>query len=105
MNISKQDRKIVIEDRDTTVTNNIGEKVPTPWTTFLTTYAKVQGAGGREQLEADKDTATVKRRFKIRFFAGIDETMRIVYDGKNYDIESIQELDREGLWITATYKK
>ncbi len=87
------------------ITKSVSILITVPWTTFLTTYAKVQGAGGREQLEADKDTATVKRRFKIRFFAGIDETMRIVYDGKNYDIESIQELDREGLWITATYKK
>jgi len=105
MNINKLDRKIIIQERDTdVVTNDVGEVIPT-WTTFLTTYAHIQRAGGREQLEADKDTATVKRRFKIRFFAGIDETMRIVYDSKNYDIETIQELDREGLWITATYKK
>ncbi len=99
MNIGRLDRKIVIEE-PTNATNSIGEYVST-WTTFHTCFAGVTRFGGVEKLEASKTTATNRVRFKIRFFAGIEEDMRVVYNSKNYIITEIQELGREGLWLTA----
>jgi len=99
MNIGRLDRKIVIETPSQSA-NTSGEWTQT-WSTYHTTFANVQKAGGTETLQADKTTATNKVKFKIRFFAGINEDMRIVYDGAYFDITEIQELDREGLWISA----
>jgi SPP1 family predicted phage head-tail adaptor len=102
MNIGRLDRKIVIES-ETLGTNAIGEYNST-WATYHTTFANVIKGTGGENIEADQVTATNKVKFKIRYFAGINETMRILYNGFYYDITEIQELDREGLFLTATKK-
>ena len=103
MNIGRLDRKIVIENKST-AKNAYGESVST-WATFHTAFANVQKAGGTDRDEASKTTATQKVKFKIRFFDGIDENMRIQYDGFEYVITQIQELGREGLWIYANKKE
>lgn len=100
MNIGRLDRKIVIESY-TLSKNALNESVGS-WSTYHTCFANVLKSGGNEYIEADKVTATNRVKFKIRFFAGINEKMRIVYNSNYYDIIEIQELEREGLWITAT---
>jgi SPP1 family predicted phage head-tail adaptor len=100
MNIGKLDRKIVIQVQNF-ATNSIGEYTTT-WDTFHNAFANVQKVSGTEGNNADQVTATNKVRFKIRYFAGINESMRVVYNSNNYDILEIQELDREGLWLTAS---
>ena len=102
MNIGRLDRKIVIESYSL-AKNAQFESVGT-WATYHTCFANVQKAGGTEYVEADKVTATNKVKFKIRYFGGITEKMRIVYNSDYFDIIEIQELEREGLWITATKK-
>jgi SPP1 family predicted phage head-tail adaptor len=102
INIGRLDRKIVIENQ-TFATNSIGEYIST-WAVFHTTFASVAKVSGSEKIEADQVTATNKVRFKIRFFNGIDETMRVLYNGNYYDIVEIQELDREGLFLSAIKK-
>ena len=102
MNIGRLDRKIVIENQ-TFSTNSIGEYTSS-WSVFHTTFASIKKVSGSEKIEADQITATNKVRFKIRFFDGITEAMRVVYNGAYYDIIEIQELDREGLFLTAIKK-
>lgn len=102
MNIGRLDRKIVIEDESQAM-NSYGESVST-WSTYHTAFAHVQKVSGKEAEEASRITATNYVKFKIRFFAGITEDMRILYNSNYYDIVEIQELDREGLWIKASRK-
>jgi len=102
MNIGRLDRKIVIQVQNF-ATNAIGEYTTT-WDTFHNAFANVQRVSGTETVDADQVTATNKVKFKIRYFAGINESMRIVYNSNYYDILEIQELDREALWLTATRK-
>ncbi len=102
MNVGRLDRKIVIE-APTEAVNALGEYYST-WATYHTCFANVTRFGGIEKLEAGKVTATNRIRFKIRFFDGITEKMRILYDGSYYDITEIQELNREGLWLTVNKK-
>jgi len=99
MNIGKLHRKIVIEE-PTNASNNYGEYVTT-WSTFHTCFAAISRFGGTEKLRSGKIEAVNKVRFKIRFFAGIEEDMRVLYNGNYYQIKEIQELDREGLWLTC----
>lgn len=102
MRINRLHRKIVIESL-TNTTSSYGE-YNTTWSTFHTCFAEVSRFGGGEKLESYKTTATNKVRFKIRYFAGITEDMRILYGGEYYDIMEIQELDREGLYLTCSKK-
>ena len=103
MNIGRLDRKIVIESY-TSAKNEQGESVSS-WTTYHTAFAGVMKDGGTDREEASKTTATQKVKFKIRFFDGINETMRVLYNSNYYDITQIQELGREGLWIHANKKE
>lgn len=100
INIGRLDRKIVIE-AETIGQNSIGEYVST-WSVHHTTFANVAKVSGGENVQAGQVTATNKVRFKIRYYSGINEAMRIDYNGHYYDIVEIQELDREGLFLTAT---
>lgn len=99
MNIANLDKKIVIET-PTNTTNSYGE-YDSSWSTYHTCFAAVSRFGGTEKLESGKTTATNRVRFKIRFFAGIEEDMRVLYNSNYYIITEIQELDREGLWLTC----
>ena len=102
MNIGRLDRKIVIENQ-TFSNNSIGEYTSS-WSTFHTAFSSVTKVSGSESVQADQITATNKVRFKIRFFDGINEAMRVLYNGNYYDIVEVQELDREGLFLTAIKK-
>ena len=63
-------------------------------------------ASARESLASAQVGATVTDIFEIRWdddFAEGDPKDRLVYDGKTYDITSIEEIGRrEGLRINAT---
>jgi SPP1 family predicted phage head-tail adaptor len=106
MDIGRLDRKIYIEDYTDSV-NSFGERVKV-WATYVQCFASKTKSGGNERLEQGRTTATNKVKFKIRYYSGITEDMRIRenYRGteRYYDIHEIQELGREGLWITATAK-
>lgn len=54
--------------------------------------AQVLTGPGREFNAADAKQAETTARVNFRWFPGLDETMRIVWEGKLYDILSI-ELD------------
>ena len=59
---------------------------------------------GNEREEASKETSTRKTKFLIRYFGGLNEAMRIVYNARYYDILLIEEYGRDGLIITAESK-
>lgn len=52
--------------------------------------ANVMTGAGREALVADAKTAETSARINLRWFSGLLPTHRIVWDGKNYDILSIE---------------
>jgi SPP1 family predicted phage head-tail adaptor len=102
MNIGRLDRKIFIE-KPVQTQYEYGEFNDT-WETFHICLSNVQAAGGAERYEANTETATNKVKFKIRYFAGINEAMRILYNDGIYDIYQIQELGREGLFLWGEKK-
>lgn len=104
MNIGNLDRFITIVQSTQTGKEDNGELIFTD-SDFHECFARIERVGGNERLEGDKITATNKVRFTIRLKEGITEDMRITYKGENYDIIEIQELGREGLWLTATRQK
>lgn len=58
-----------------------------------TVWAEVIAKAGKEGLVSDRITATMVTLFRIRNRDDLDETMRIVWRGSNYNIRGIR---REG---------
>lgn len=77
------DRRITIQEY-TETTNDYGETVKT-WADVVTVWAEVRQQSAREIWQAGK-VAETEKMFRIRYRSGIDSTMRVVYDGKNYEI-------------------
>jgi SPP1 family predicted phage head-tail adaptor len=97
------DRRITFERATATQANPSGEQVLT-WAAEATVWAEVVPLGGRELFQAQQLEAKADTRFRIRYRTGItpDETLRIAYGGRHYDLRSVVELGRrEGLEILA----
>lgn len=94
------DRRITIQQY-TEAQNNLGEAVKT-YSIYKVVSAAVLPVREREFL-ANKEIAGENTViFRIRYLPAIKNTMRILYEGRNYDIVGYKELGRmEGLEITA----
>lgn len=92
-------RKIVLEKLTVTQDPVTGEQVES-WGTFATVFAKVEPLVGREFFAAAAVQAEHTVKFTMRYLSGIDTTMRIVFDGRTFDIHAVQNvkhLNRETL--------
>ena len=97
------DRRIAFERATASQASPSGEQVLT-WAAEATVWAEVTPLGGRELFQAQALEAKADTRFRIRYRAGIttDETLRISYGGRVYDLRSVVEIGRrEGLEILA----
>jgi len=63
------------------------------WATFATVWAAVEPISGREYFEAHQMQREVTHRVKIRSLPGLDENMRIIFNDRVFEIESIIDLD------------
>jgi len=52
--------------------------------------AEVLTGPGREFYQSGAEQSSTKARINIRWFAGLDQKMRIVWDGKTYNIKSFE---------------
>lgn len=68
-----------------------GEMVTT-WTDLATVFAKVEPLVGREYMAAAAIQAEDTTKFTCRYRGDLNASMRIVFDGKNYNIQSIQNI-------------
>ena len=101
MSASDMDRRITIQ-QPVVSKDGYGEPIITNWTPVATVWAQVIPVSGREYFDAAAARAEKLTRFRIWWRSGITETMRVVYDDRNYDIRSVVELGRrEGLEIAA----
>jgi SPP1 family predicted phage head-tail adaptor len=73
------------------------------WALLAEVWAEVKPLSGTERLLAAQVTAQALLKFRIRYRDDFDETARIVYEDRNYDIDPpLAEIGRrEGLEITG----
>jgi len=94
------DRKIIIQ-KTVETRGSAGEEVIL-WIDFADVWASKKDVSGLETFTQGKPQGFSNTVFKIRYLKGLTNKMRIVFDGINYDIESIKELGRrEGHEITS----
>lgn len=89
------DRRITIQQL-TESQDNSGGMIHT-WATFYECNSGFKDSSGTERMESDRDTATRRTEFWIRYNPDYipTEKMRISYDGGNYDIEAVISVGRK----------
>jgi len=96
-----------IERATETQTPGTGEPVRT-WALLREVWAEVRPLRGNEFYAAQQLAAKADTLFRIRFpreldpLPNADESMRLVYEGRSYNIQHVAEMGRrEGLDILA----
>lgn len=92
------DQRIRIEAK-TRVDDEGGGSVEA-WALVATVWAKVWPVSGRERAEARQVEAATMMRFKVRYRAGIDAGMRIVWQGKAHNVRFIADAGQREAFMT-----
>lgn len=76
------------------------------WADSATVPASVESLSGREYWAARQTMASEIVRFRIRWRQGVTADCRIVWDGRTWDIESVQDPDgrRRELVIVGVWR-
>ena len=70
--------------------NALGETVLS-WATFAERWASVEGVSSRESLAYGQQQISVSHRVRLRYLAGLTQSMRIVWRGRTLEIVSLLE--------------
>lgn len=102
MNIGHLRHRITIQQYSTTSDGQGG--FTRSWTTFATRWASIEPIKGLDQFRDDQKRSRQMYKIMLRYLSGLNEKMRISYDGATYFIISIenQELrDRDMVLIAS----
>lgn len=92
--IGRLDRRIVIEE-PVNVSDIYNQPVSTTWSEVATVWANMHDGVGSEDYQADQLTAQRITTFTIRYRTGLRETMRVLFEGRYYNIQGIKSPDRK----------
>lgn len=81
-----------------TTTNENGFDIET-WVDHKTVWAAVSNLNGREYFAAATIQAEKTVKFIVRFIKDVTESMRINFEGKQYNITSIDNIKYENKYI------
>lgn len=95
-------RRITIQQRSTTK-DSYGQQAVT-WTDYISCWADIQPASGRELVAAQAQQYEISHTVLIRYRTGIVPTMRVVYQGTVYNILAIIDPDmrHESLMLSCS---
>lgn len=69
------------------------------WATKLTTKAKIQPTSGGEAYRYDRLDAVVTHKIWIRYSPGIVPANRVRFNGRDFQILAILNLDERNRWL------
>lgn len=92
MNSGKLDRYITIQSA-TETKDSFGAPIQT-WATLASVWAQIKEVRGKEYFAAQAVNSEVDTIFAIRYRSDVTTKMRISYDSKTYDIQSVVEVGR-----------
>lgn len=87
MNPGRLSKRVTIQQRNTGQDAN-GQPVET-WATVATVWADIRFVSGLEAIKSDTPVDVVSASIRIRYLAGVIPSMRVVYDGANFDIKAV----------------
>ena len=89
--------RITFQKHTTTINEN-GFEVET-WEDYRTVWAVASNLHGREYYAAAAVQAENTVKFTIRYLTGLDTTMRIVFQGKQYNITAIDNIKYQNRYL------
>jgi len=102
MEAGPMDRRITIQ-QNTGQIDDYGQEIP-QWSDLDEIWSQVVPLRGNERYAAQQPGALSAMKFAIRYRSDVTEQMRILYDGRYYDITYIEELGRQdGLMLHAEF--
>lgn len=81
------DQRVTIQSKVVARDSHGGEVIT--WSDVATVWMQVQPITGRDSIALRQAQADVSTRFRMRYRAGIDSTMRFVWRGQIFDIEPV----------------
>jgi SPP1 family predicted phage head-tail adaptor len=97
-----------IEIEKSVLVDNPNNEQEKQWTFFKKIWAKIDCVGnGRKQIQAGKESTSLNYEITIRFTKDIDNSMRIKYGSKIFNIDHVvnyKELNRE-LHLFCTFQE
>lgn len=87
MDIGKLNKRITIQQQSSGY-DAAGQPVD-EWATFANVWANIKYNSGSETIKSDAMASSVNASIRIRYKAGIDAGMRVVYQGTKYEIMSV----------------
>jgi len=97
MNPGELRHRITLQKKITT-TNENGFNVES-WEDVKTLWAAATNLHGREYFAAAAVQAENTVKFTIRYLEGIDESMRILFQGRHYNITSIDNIKYQNRYL------
>lgn len=82
--------RVTIQDRVETQDSSTGEVFITWQDVYTNVPAEVLTGPGREFLQSGSEQADTSARINIRWFSGLTQKMRILWDGKTYNIKTFE---------------
>lgn len=92
VNIGRMNRRITIQYQAGLDEDEEANTEPR-WEEFATVWAAISPLRGREYFAAAAVNAETTVRFRIRYRSGVSPAMRVLYNGKKYDIKSVIDVD------------
>jgi len=86
--------RITIQKKSVT-RNSYGEEVIT-WVTHCQAWAQMEPLSGREFLEARQIQAEGMVRFTLRYQAGIEPEMRVLFGTRTFNIQAVIHVEERG---------
>jgi SPP1 family predicted phage head-tail adaptor len=68
------------------------------WSDYVVARASIEPLSGREYFSAQAEASSVSHRIRMRYVAGVTTKMRVVFDEREFEIESVinyEERNRE----------
>lgn len=75
-----------------TVQDVYGEPLTT-WERHALCWASAEPLRGQELFNARQTLAEVNVRFRLRYLAGVEPDMRVLFDGRTFDLVEIIDVD------------
>ena len=96
-------RRISIQEKQTTTTATGGQDVA--WVQVVAPFAYLKPLNGRERVFANRLNATGDTIATIHYRADLNESMKVVYRGKEYQIRSIINLEEADRFLQLVLER
>ena len=102
-NIGQLRHYITIQEETATARNDYNETTET-WGTLTDgqIWARVESLAGQELIEARQVHGNVSHKVTARWLDGVERQMRVVHDGRVFNIESVLNVEERD-WIMVIY--